>query len=500
MKGSGRFLTIRGVVEILRGSPMRMGGFLHQWVDMSDIHSRSKRLRRRVVGLLVVMGMIVLVFLGEGRLRWSYGEPSGVGSASATTRPESVSELIGVTALDQALRGKSPIGRGITAGHVEGGVDYSPDVNDPSFFKVKITLRSGEGKASSHATYTARQIYGSRSLSPGIRDVYSYAARDWLGVRGLHGGSPIVPEADGRRVFNHSWILDDPMDGEEVLSRVDYLVDHDDVVMVVGVNNQASSRVPILLASAYNAIAVGVSSGQSSGGYTRFEGSGRCKPDVVAPGQTTSEATAMVTAVVARLLETADRSPRVEVARRSEVIKAVLLAGAEKADSWSTELGKPLNEHLGAGTVRVDRSYEVFVGGPVSREMEGFKPGWDSGSILTGVTCSYSFELARPVHGVSMALVWNRRIDGRVGESLLEGHLRWLRASSMADLDLSVKRLRPDGSAEAVGESVSKIDNVEHVFLRDIEPGRYRMDVVRRDGLGEAWDYALAWWAEEGLR
>src|SRR5699024_10188492 len=138
----------------------------------------------------------------------------------------------------------------------------------------------------------------------------------------LRVNSDQPPEDDLPRVFNHSWIGSPPQGAELVLRRVDYQIDQRDVIMCVGVNNGRGSAVPPMLASAYNVIAVGAADGDSSGGFTTVEVAGRSKPDVVAPAGTTSVATPIVTACVARLVEAAENVPEAhrDQATRSELI------------------------------------------------------------------------------------------------------------------------------------------------------------------------------------
>src|SRR5690606_1735666 len=115
------------------------------------------------------------------------------------------------------------------------------------------------------------------------------------------------PVDDGIRLFNHSWIGGASSAAPHILRRIDWVIDERDAIMCVGVNNERTSAVPVLLASSYNAIAVGTArgNGNSSGGYTTYEGVGRCKPDLVGPRGLTSFATPSVTACCAILMERA---------------------------------------------------------------------------------------------------------------------------------------------------------------------------------------------------
>ncbi len=383
-------------------------------------------------------------------------------------------------------------GKGITAGHVEGQHgDYLPNTRDAIFSGVRITPRSGQSKVNGHAQYTSKVIYGNAGLAPGIEEVFFYTSAHWMGSAVLRSGSINPPTADGRRVFSHSWIGDGHPYAANILRRLDYLIDQEDVMVVVGVNNGSEKPVPALLASAYNTIAVGLDTGGSSGGYTTFEGAGRCKPEIVAPRGRTSYSTPVVASIVARLLERADAMGG--DAAFSEVIKAVLLAGAEKTEHWQPRPGKPLDERLGAGLVRYDRSDAVLTTGPLEEGGVGGERGWAFGEMAREGTGSYGIETEEVIDELSVVLVWNRRVDGRQIDDLLTGVQRWVDTPRLADFDLRLVALDDRGLGHSVSQSVSEIDNVEHIYLAGLPPGRYRFEITRKDGLIEPWEYAVAW-------
>lgn len=390
-----------------------------------------------------------------------------------------------------------PIGRGIVAAHVEGQPgDYMPDRQDPRFDTVRFHDAAGPSKANGHATSTARVIYGRAGEAPGIRDVYCMTADHFLQGGCLRTGTDLPPHAPhDMRVFNHSWIGGEPPLGRQILRRVDLLIDREDVVMCVGVNNGKTSTVPFMLASAYNVIAVGAASGNSSGGYTRYAGEGRCKPDLTAMRQLTSFSTPEVTAAAAKLLEAAasmaDDTPR---ARRAQTIKALLMAGASKPETWAPAPGKPLDEFLGAGVLDFDKSLAMLVAGlnppPLMRNLLG----WDFRTLdRQHQVESYRLTLERPMGELSVMLVWHRRVDGRTITDPITRTRMWIDRPTLANLDLRLQRLDSRGNATLVAESASTIDNVEHVFLRVLPAGTYRIDVTRSDAMPAAWEYALAW-------
>ena len=455
----------------------------------------------RVRSAAVVALALLLVSWGARRLT-----PVSAADHLATTRPggaQSASEGIGPAGpatqpvadrADHAASAPLPTGRGILVGHVEAGGpgEYAPDRQDAAFSGVAMTAMSGPGKVSGHATATARVIYGPHGMAPGIDQVLLWSASDWFYAGCLHVGSAAPPDAHGARLFNHSWISATDTFSSLILNRVDYLIDHDDVVMVVGVNNGRATPVPTLLASAYNVISVGLVNGQSSGGQTTSDGLGRCKPEIVAPGDLTSLATPAVAAVCARLLEVADNFRQFPQARRAAVIKAVLLAGAQKPAGWAPKRGAPLDEHLGAGSVSFDHSYAIFTAGPCMPGPLTAPLGWDFHPLGRGVTAAYDFTVAKPTGEVSLVLVWNRRI---AGPSFDQGpkQMVWDDTASLAHFDLALVRLTGKDTGEPVAFSASPVDNLQHIYIKSLPPGHYRFGVRRHDDLDQEWHYALAW-------
>ena len=421
---------------------------------------------------------VVLLYLcvvsGYHRLPMLSAQTYSIGPGLSTR------QKIGAESLERQLGLQAPYGRGITFGHVEGNPgDYMPNTSDEAFEGVYFKPRSGRSKVNRHAHSTAKVLYGRQGLTPGVRDVNFYTTTHWMGSGSLNAGSMKPPFSDGCQVLTHSWIGSPSPFARDVLRRVDYLVDHHDVIAVVGVNNGAHSPVPALLASAYNVIAVGVTSGDSSGGYTTFEGAGRCKPDIVAPKSRTSFSTPVVAAIAARLLETAHSMTGIEAAQRSEVIKAVLMAGAKKPKRWARQAGKPLDEHLGAGTVRLDRSYAILTSGPQAPGTIMHRAGWDFRSLPLKGHDDYLVDSLHDTGEVSIMLVWNRRIDGRSLANLITKKERWLNFPRLADFDLRLVHLDDQGEKQVVEESSSTVDNVEHIYQKKLPAGRYLIEVTR---------------------
>lgn len=432
------------------------------------------------------------------------------------TAPPSLHHLLGMNSARARLGRAVPTGEGITVGHVEiGKGQYLPETQSPQFRGVTFVERSGSARVSGHASATARVIYGRTGLAPGVSVVHCFEAHDWMTDGYLNANSSQAPSGGPMRVLTHSWVSDSPA-AADILRRVDWQIDTHDTIICVGVNNGRHTPVPYLLGTAYNAIAVGTTeAGGSSGGYTRVEVAGRCKPDIVGPRGLTSFTTPAVAACAARLLQAADEmTDHAHYAGKAEVIKAVLLAGANKPRYWEAKPGHPLDDHLGAGVVHFDNSLQILQAGPPAPgnttgrdgadDQDGpgsirmsNRMGWDFRTIAPNGKNTYNFHTQAPMGEASIVLTWHRRITGtHTGEEGDSGSL-WYGLPRLADLDLHLYITDERGEERELAFSDSKLDNVEHIYLKDLAPGRYRLEITRPEDVHEEdWDYALAWRVE----
>ena len=145
------------------------------------------------------------------------------------------------------------------------------------------------------------------------------------------------------------------------------------------------------------------------------------------------------------------------------------------------------------GVVHFEASHAILRSGKSSTDQAMKNYGWDFTALPRGGRSRYRFSLTQPMDQVSVMLVWHRRIDGRVVEDLFSDQEHWLALSRKADFDLRLVREGEKGETPVVAQSVSKIDNVEHVYLQELSPGDYQLEVSRQDSLDEDWDYAIAW-------
>lgn len=417
-----------------------------------------------------------------------------------------------------------PDGAGVLVGMIEADADSDPDLlrfrpneSDSLLNHMTITVQGSVGDGNSgHATGVAKFLFGLNdnnpnnlqtvSLSPNLDEVYAWSTNSWLGGAQIRTAQNVLPATIQEDVISHSWIGSFPglpaLD-LDVLQRLDLAIARDDTIAVVGVNNGPNSSVPNLLASGYNSIAVGKTDGGSSLGPTNFNGSGRSKPDIVAPASFTSWTTPMISGASALLVETANANGYVTSNGRSETIKAVLLTGATKElhPAWANTPTQPLDPRFGAGTLNIDHSHRILTSGEQEASSNSLvsSTGWDFDTITAGSTPLYFFDIAMGMEAVTLSatLTWHLDVtlDGITADIDGDGDLDPTWATDLANLDLRLYDV--DGQTFNVGnvllESISTIDNVEHLWIEGLPAGRYALGVTSDLTGGDSWEYALAW-------
>lgn len=420
-----------------------------------------------------------------------------------------VKDDVGYTALQARLGPETPDGTGIDVTQVEApsGGNYMPNPADAQFAGKTIHPKSGASGISSHANTVGRNYYGlTVSIAPGINIIDVYEAGHWLGSGFLRYGSvpPGPPLTETRRVQNHSWIASlDEAPATEMLRRADLVAARDGVVIVAAVNNGQASSIPRLLSSGHNMIVVGLTNGQSSYGPTLIDGAGRVKPDIVAPLTATSWAAPVVSAAAALLLQTAedeDILDHLPAAQRRTALalltRALLLAGATKepfsglVEPWrkgfsvpSTDGSVPLDYRFGAGQLNIDNSHLILTAGRYEAgDTSDVAPiGWDVAEVSPGAPRRYFLDVpvGSCVRELSVIVSWNRQVS-------TPGY-----SATMADIDLFLYEASGFTPGCLRDQSVSTVDNVEHLHQIALSPGRYVIEVTT----DQTWTYALAWHA-----
>lgn len=423
---------------------------------------------------------------------------------------------IGFTALEEELGSQIPDGDGVEVTQIEAasGGNWMPNTDNSEFSGKTITDETGGADGvSSHANTVARYFYGdSTSIAPGITDISVFEANAWLtgGFLKINYASQPDTSTFQRRVDNHSWVGMFSGDYEylngEVLRRLDWIIETEESIQVVGLANSTSGT-SCLLGSAYNVITVGRTDGvhmrstvSVGDDYddTVYEPE-RSRPDLVVPLDKTSYTTPVGAAALALLLEAGSGSDN---AGRSEVIRAALMAGADRfsACQCDTIIGdyrsdegdctdNGLDTRFGAGQLNIYNSHAIIVSGEQESDGDIGTEGFDYNSEFGGAgnteeTVFYSFTANDSHTWFSVSLVWNLSIDGG-------SYYQFGGDAVYYNLDLVLYDITDDGEAASSG---SEWDNTENLYAPLISGHDYELRVERgSDQEAFQWDYGLAW-------
>ena len=361
--------------------------------------------------------------------------------------------------------------------------------------KSLIDVTGTNGGVSGHANTVSIRFFGNTGgLARGIDTISFFSADDWINNQtGLStGGEPPIQLSP---IQNHSWIANGIPGGPavNVLRRVDYMIDRDNSLVVAGANNGASSDTPQVFGHGYNSITVGRTDGGHSQTDTSFNGAGRQKPEIVAPGNATSFATPIVSGAAAILYEAAAGTP----AQETESLKAIMMAGATKKEfaNWSRTFTRPIDDTFGFGEVNLYNSYRMLQGGetnssPGQPSSAASLLGWDYEPAM-GVNDSrfYTLVVTQPADEISIALAWDIDItDANPDPNVFSG------VANLPGLDLAILDSSSSFPGTVMDFSVSPVDNFEHIYLRDVEPGTYTIQVTSAN---DPTEYAIAWRVSE---
>lgn len=416
-------------------------------------------------------------------------------------------DIIGVTtlrAVDSSLNGS-----GVHMNHPEGSevgntqfeVDPSKVDQPTSLFTwignnnvTATTFPNLLGTGSGHAVGVATRLYSaSEGVVPNVSHVDNYLA--WA----FYSNIVATGIAITGKIVNQSFATYGSPPDSVVGAAYDNYVARYGTVFCSATGSGQAVRQP---GAAYNTIGVGVSDGESSVGGTP---DGRAKPDLSAPGLATSFSTAYVTGAATILFQAAERGDagtNISAASDVRTLKALLVNGAIKPTNWTHTPTMPVDatHGTGSGVLNVFNSYNQMVAGqhrsvettsvatgnphpPGSNAgNETATAGWDLATITTTSThdtiAHYYFDLpsAGGTYVVTATLTWNRPLN----------------SASINNLDLFLYRVS-DG-VQVVG-SVSTVDNLEHVYIPALPPGRYDLQVLKHGGnnsVSASETYALA--------
>ena len=360
-----------------------------------------------------------------------------------------------------------------------------PFTGTGGFSGKTFTPHSGASALSNHANAVATYFFSNgASMSPGVTDIHCWLADDFAVA--LASGTPAVYAGS---VQNHSWVGSFGMTSvdEGVLRRLDYMTGRDGTVVITPMNN-GGTMMP-LLANAWHSISVGLRNGNHPTSGTNTDGSGRMKPDLVVNQDLTSYAGPSVASAAALLLDAI--RPAFPAADDPRVVKALLLAGASKDRilPWRrSNTSKPYDAVWGAGELNILNSHRILTAGrsAAAGDAEVGLRGWDAGTSSSAQPVRYFFTVpaGRSASTFSAALTWHRQLSPPAF------------VPSVADLDLRLFAAEAFAlQGDPLDQSLSTADNVEHLFLRNLPPGQYALEVS--SGTSGVL-YGLAWEAQLG--
>ena len=412
--------------------------------------------------------------------------------------PSQVLNTIGVTSLRQSAPGLT--GSGVYVGQAEAGNPYwevnPAAVGQPtnlftwiSTNGVDTTYTNGGGFESGHADQVGNAFYGiPTGVAPGVSHINNYTAEYFYGTyvtRQVQVPPVIVNQS---YIFGGTGTAND-LDFDNYTARYGTLF----------VNGLATGA-RCLPATAYNCIGVAAYGGNSSVGPTT---DGRCKPDITAPADYTSFSAPLVAGVATLVLQAAKEGAggSVSVATNALTLKTLLLNGASKPADWTNSTAYPLDARYGAGIVHGLNSYRLLRGGkqgftvnttstsiaghlpPTANTNIYFRRGWDYNTLTSTATKDsvnhYFFDVgdtSRTSFVFTATLGWQKGLNQPL----------------LSNFDLYLYNV---SNNVLVASSQSMANNVEHIYMPALPPGRYDLQVLKSavTGLTSAESYAVSW-------
>lgn len=420
-------------------------------------------------------------------------------------------DTIGLT--DLLIREPSLNGSGLRIAQVEASTSTTVERYQPSpaaasqpaakfsFFDSNsvypIAGAYASNKRSGHADTVADHYFDlNTGVATDVNEIYVFNANNFI-------NDVLAPQLNiNARVINQSFIL------TNINTTVDQLYDNyadsHQTLFVNGLNNGTNTSITSP-ATSYNSIAVGREDLNHSKGSTN----NRSKPELIAPGFYTSFATPYVSGSAAVLIEAAltplEHGGTGTASSASDIrtIKALLLNGAVKDFSWGHTDTRPLDTRRGAGLLNINQSHLQLQGGkhsPTASESFTASPTYPPSSSVSGNVSSligWNFSSIANPNGLPKDQVDNYYFDIPVGSSPLydaTATLVWHRQTAQTDINNLDLILYNANTGAVIEQSISNVDNIEHIYTRSLPAGRYVLQVIKRDTgrVTRTEDYALA--------
>ena len=422
-------------------------------------------------------------------------------------------------------------GRGYDGGGVEVGVVdlFQADGTHPALsgnYLGGLKFAVGGEWLDSHATEVAGCVASTDSTYPGIapaagfwtaqttkRSVQTTVRNQTRAAETLAQGLDILNGNPAEVITLSIGLAGDTTAADQWSLALDHVVHTNGLTVTIAAGNSgpASNTIDGRPAGAYNAIVVGATGGtggSASEDYSNIvyfssrgpSDDGRAKPDIVAPGSiihmptlggawTDANGTSFATPIVAggaALLIDMGRS--LGHSTDPKVIKSVLLNSADKLAGWSNTPTRPLDHAQGAGQMDLAEAWRQYA---FEEKTPGTTTGigWDLGDVGYGQVRAYPLDLNLPAGAVLAAtLAWDRVVTTDTED--IDDVVYAL--DHLDNLDLRL--VRDDQPGVPAAESISAIDNVEHVYYAIQAAGKYSLHVVFNGGApGDGETYGLSW-------
>ncbi|MFT3785166.1 MAG: S8 family serine peptidase [Tepidisphaeraceae bacterium] len=294
-----------------------------------------------------------------------------------------------------------------------------------------------------------------------------------------------------------------------------------------GNNGTAANHLNQGPADAYNVFSVAATASSTYNQVATFSSygpttDGRSKPDIAAPGQSivtanddweggtqfnswtgTSFAAPNTAGFLAGQMEAAERWG---YSRDPLVLKATLMNSAEKVarrdgTAWtqvSSTVGgvitvaSPVDRDSGAGQINGTNLYKQYVPGNVAPQAGTVDPvGWNLNTISSATPKDYNLGTLAANMPLTATLNWYRKVgytDTNANGTIDSADTVALLAP-LSNLSLDLYR-----NGVLYAQSVSPVDNVEHLYFPLLPAGTYMLRV--RSDSATTDDYALAWSAQ----
>lgn len=424
---------------------------------------------------------------------------------------------------DLRNRDSSLTGSGVIIGQIEAQLlnsdNYQTDPANAGLSSSLFTYYdstntwSGGGAAydssreSGHANIVGSRFYGipggtqgTDGVAPGVSAIQVFEAGHYYAR--VSSGT-----ATNAAVVNQSFVFGS-QDGTIDRNYDNYAANHG-VLFVNGINTNNSPATIPSPGSAYNGITVGAIDRAISPLPDN-----RSKPDIVAPGSTLSSyTTPLVAGAAAILIQSAlrgDAGPGT-AASASDIrtIKALILNAATKAKGWSNTSTQPLNRPNGAGILEVNQAQlQLLAGQYAPTQNDIATTAGDSHLPPTGISGNLSSLTGWALDTITNSSTGNIRnrtyfdstdhyyydLSSNIAASFyLNATLAWNRQAGQTGIN-GLDLFLYTEAGDLVAFSASTVDNVEHLYLRHLLPGRYVLQVHKPAGsrVTDSETYALA--------